>query len=153
MSKQKVRRDSKLRPLWRCPKYGHRFASRNLWHSCTHYTLDHHFQRCDPIVRKTFARFLAAVRRNRPVTVIAQKTRIVLMVRVRFAGGYARKNWFLTAMWLKRRAAHPRLLRLIPLGPRDFSRQFRLEKPSDVDARLAALPRESYAIGCQKHLA
>jgi len=142
-----------LRPLWRCPKCGHRFVTRNIWHSCSHYTLDHYFKGCDPMVRKVFDRFLAVVKRSGPVTVVPQKTRIVFMVRVRFAGGVARKNWFRAGLWLKRRVSHPCLIRVESFTLGNFGHHFRLNKLSDVDKRLAALGRESYAIGCQKHVA
>jgi hypothetical protein len=33
-----------LTALWRCPKCGHRIASKNLWHSCGHFRLADHFK-------------------------------------------------------------------------------------------------------------
>lgn len=40
------------RPLWRCPKCGHRFVTKNMWHSCGRYRIEsfgrlgygHHFR-------------------------------------------------------------------------------------------------------------
>ncbi|MFQ6044883.1 MAG: hypothetical protein ACE5PT_00810 [Gemmatimonadales bacterium] len=45
-----------------------------------------------PVVRKLFNGVKALVRECGPVTVYAQKTRIVFMVRVRFAGVTVRKR-------------------------------------------------------------
>src|SRR5215204_4614480 len=70
---------SALPLLWTCPRCGHQFVTRNLWHACTHYPLDHHFADKDPRIRRLFNRFLRLVRANGPVTVIPQKTRIALM--------------------------------------------------------------------------
>ena len=33
-----------MRPLWRCGKCGHRFVTKNLWHSCGRYRLADHFK-------------------------------------------------------------------------------------------------------------
>jgi hypothetical protein len=32
------------KPLWTCPKCGHRFVTRNMWHSCSDYSLESHFE-------------------------------------------------------------------------------------------------------------
>jgi len=140
------------RPLWKCPRCGARFVTRNLWHSCGRFKLADHFTGKDPIVRKVYERFLAAVRERGPVTVIPQKTRIVIMVRVRFAGGSTRKSWFRGSLWLTRPASHRCLLRAEKIMPNCYVHTFRLERPEDVDEDLKALLREAYAIGCQKHL-
>jgi hypothetical protein len=66
------------RPLWRCPRCGHTFVTRNLWHSCGNCTLHHHSADKPPFVRELFDLCVAAVRRF---------TRVVPQVRVRFAGG------------------------------------------------------------------
>jgi len=69
--------------LWKCPKCGHRFVTRNLWHSCVRVSLASHFRGKDPIVRKLFDRIRALVRRCGPATVYAQKTRIDYIHHVR----------------------------------------------------------------------
>ena len=148
----KFGRSPELPPLWRCPKCGHKFVTRNIWHSCSRYTLEYHFKYSDPLVRKSFNRFLAVVRRCGPVTVVPQKTRIVFMVRMRFGGGCVRKHWFDAGLLLHRRASHPRLDRVTFYPPYYYGHHFLLEKPSDVDGGIAALARESYAIGCQRQL-
>jgi len=79
--------------LWRCPKCGHRFITANIWHSCGHYRLADHFRGKPPALRETFDSYVAAARRNGPVTIYAQKTRIVMQSRVRFAGAVVRKDW------------------------------------------------------------
>ena len=138
-------------PLWRCPKCGHRFASKNLWHSCGRFRLADHFAGRDPAVRSLWDQFVALLRRNGPVTVYAQKTRIVCMVRVRFAGAQVRSRWLDAGLWLKRRASHPALRRVDFLPPHDYLHYFRLRSGADLDAAFAALTREAYAIGTQAH--
>jgi hypothetical protein len=138
------------KPLWKCPKCGHRFVTRNLWHSCVRVSLASHFRGKDPIVRELFDRFRALVRRCGPATVYAQKTRIVFMTRARFAGAKAGKRFLDVGFWLKRRAESPRVRRVEHLPPHDYIHHVRLVRPSDVDSELASLLREAYAVGRQE---
>jgi hypothetical protein len=139
-------------PLWICPRCGHQFVTRNLWHSCTHYTLDHHFADKEPRIRRLFNRFLRVIRANGPVTVIPQKTRIALMTRVRFAAVMPKRGWLDLHLWLTRRAAHPRLRRIDDFGPTALIHNFRFSTLDEFDAPFAALVREAYAVGRQDHL-
>jgi hypothetical protein len=138
------------KPLWTCPKCGHSFVTANIWHSCTNIELSSHFEGKSPLLYETFDRYAALARACGPVTVYAQKTRIVIQARVRFAGAVVRKNWLDAGLWLKRRAEHPRLVRIEDFGAAGFGHHFRLSKPADIDAALAALVREAYQIGIQE---
>ena len=140
---------TKRESLWRCPKCGHRFVTANIWHSCGHYRLADHFRGKPVVLRETFDRYVAAARKNGPVTVYAQKTRIVMQGRVRFAGAVVRKDWLDATMWLKRRVTHPLLVRSESFGRLGYGHHFRLTGPSDVDQSLVELLSEAYAIGQQ----
>jgi hypothetical protein len=110
-----------------------------------------HFEGRDPIVRRTFRRWVAAARAFGSVTVYAQKTRIVFMTRVRFSGATIRRGHVNGSLWLKRRAEHPRIVCVEKLGRADYVHTIRLERPEDVDAALERLMGEAYAIGQQDH--
>lgn len=139
------------RPLWRCPKCGHKFVTANIWHSCTNYPLSHHFKGKDPIVRKIFDAYLDVVESFGPVTVIPQKTRIAFRGRVRFAGAVTRKHWLDCALWLKRRAEHPRFYKVERLGATNHIYNFRLSSIDDLqDPELRVLLKEAYAVGQQE---
>jgi hypothetical protein len=131
--------------LWRCPKCGHRFATRNLWHSCARHRLADHFAGKPPSLLATFRRWTAIARACGPVTVYAQKTRIVIQARVRFAGAIVRRRWVDASLWLKRRVNHPRLHRIEDFGRLGYGIHFRLAAPADIDAGLETLMREAYA--------
>jgi hypothetical protein len=75
------------RPLWKCPRCGHSFVGVNMAHSCVTVPLDELFARSTPEARAAFDAFVALIERCGPIEVIGQKTRIVIMGRVRFAGG------------------------------------------------------------------
>jgi hypothetical protein len=137
-------------PLWKCPKCGHRFVTRNLWHSCVRVPVANHF-RGKPIERKkTWDRWLKIARECGPVNAYAQKSRIVIMSRVRFAGAVVRASYLDANLWLRRRVDHPRLRRVEDYGALGFGHHFRLETPTDIDAPLEALMHEAYRVGTQE---
>ena len=135
---------SKGATLWQCPKCGHRFASRNLLHSCGNYRLADHFKSRPLVVRQLFNQWRALARACGPVTVYAQKTRIVLQARVRFAGAVVHNDWLDAALWLKRRVEHRCLHRVESFGRRGYGIHFRVAKSTDVDKDLELLMREAY---------
>jgi hypothetical protein len=139
-------------PLWTCPRCGHQFVSRNIWHSCGHYDLDSHFLGKDPILRETFDRLVEITNSCGPVTVYAQKTRIVFMARVRFGGVMVKKHTLDWALWLTRRVDHPLLHRIEVFGVQSYGLHFRLTAPGDIDQQLVALTCEAYKTGLQEHL-
>ena len=138
--------------LWTCPKCRHRFVTRNLWHSCVRVPLADHFKGKDPIVRRLFTQWHSLARRSGPVTVYAQKSRIVFQVRVRFAGAVTHKSWLEATLWLQHRADHPCLTRVEDFGRLGYVLHFRLAKAEDIDGDLAALMGEAYSVGKQDHL-
>jgi DNA-directed RNA polymerase subunit RPC12/RpoP len=135
------------RPLWRCPQCGHRFVSKNLWHSCGRYRLAGHFTGKPRILRGTFDRLLRIARAQGPVTVYAQKTRIVFQNRIRFAGAVVRSDWLDVHLWLKRRITHPRIHKIESLGRLGYSIHFRLRRPDEIDADFDALLQEARDLG------
>ncbi|MFQ5843747.1 MAG: DUF5655 domain-containing protein [Planctomycetota bacterium] len=140
------------RPLWTCPKCGHRFVNRNQWHSCSRYRLSDHLQGKPRRIRELFDAFRALAESCGPVTVYAQKTRIVFQVRVRFASAVPRKRWLNCGFWLTRRARHPLIHRADKIAPRCYACHCRLTDASQLDESFAALMRRAYSIGCQEHL-
>jgi hypothetical protein len=103
-------------------------------------------------LRKAFNAFAGLARKCGPVTAYAQKSRIVIQARVRFAGVVVRKDWLDAHLWLKRSIEHPRLARVEDLGRLGFILHFRLARRSDIDASLAKLMREAHRVGEQEHV-
>ena len=96
-------------------------------------------------MRSSFNRWVAVARDAGPVTVYAQKTRIVLQNRVRFAGAVVHPTWVDAGIWLGRPVEHPRLVRTEAFGRLGFVHHFRLEQPTDIDSALEDLLQEAYA--------
>src|SRR5512140_270934 len=132
------------RPLWRCPLCGHRFTAKNMSHSCGRWTLAVHFKGRPRRLRQVFDRIVQIARSCGPAMVYAQKTRIVIQQRVRFAGAVVRSDWLDVHLWLKREVNHPRLSRTEELGGLGFACHFKLRDPTEIDESLADLVHEAY---------
>ncbi|MBI4539603.1 MAG: hypothetical protein HY704_08875 [Gemmatimonadetes bacterium] len=127
--------------------------TRNLWHSCGRYRLADHFAGKDPLVRRLFDRFCGLVKVCGPVTVYAQKTRIVFQARMRFGGAVVRRQWLDVTLVLRRRRDAPQLRRIELIPPIYHVHHFRIREPGELDEAFAALVREAYRVGVQEHLA
>lgn len=132
------------KPLWKCPRCGHRFVTRNLWHSCVRVPVRAHFRGPAARLYPTYRAWAALARACGPVTIYAQKTRIVFQARVRFAGAVVRAGYLDASLWLHRRVRHPRLRRTESFGALGYGLHFRLAEPGDIDAALGRLVREAY---------
>ena len=82
--------------IW--PRCAGRLTSRNLWHSCGHFTLDALFASAPPATVDRARKYVAMLHSLGDVQVIPQKTRLVCVARVRFAGLYPRKDGFLVSL-------------------------------------------------------
>jgi hypothetical protein len=81
-----------------------------------------------------------------PIEVIAQKTRIVIMGRVRFAGAIVLRDRVRLNVALTRRVEAPWVERIESYGPRWNAHRFMARSAADVDAitELPALVCEGY---------
>jgi uncharacterized protein DUF5655 len=141
------------RPLWDCPRCGRIFANRNQTHTCASLgDLDRHFVGASPDVRETFDRVRAVVEAMGPVTVLSEKTRIALHVRMSFAAFMPRKRWLDGHLVLARRIDSPRFRRIEEYSPRNVLHAFRITSTADVDPEFKGWLAEAYAVGEQRHL-
>lgn len=139
--------------MWVCPRCARTFANRNQTHTCAPLgDLDAHFAGSAPTVRATFDRVLAVVRELGPVTVLPEKTRIALHVRMSFAAFMPRKRWLNGHLVLARRIESARFGRVEEFSRRNVLHAFRLTTPDEVDEEFAMWLAEAYEVGCQHHL-
>jgi hypothetical protein len=115
-----------------------------VWHSCTLITLNEAFARSTPEASAAFERFADLAATCGPIEVIAQRTRIVIMGRVRFAGATVLRDSVRLNIALARRLEAPWIERIDPYGPRWNAHRFIVRTTADVDA-IAELP----AIVCE----
>jgi len=137
--------------LWVCPRCGARLITRNLWHSCGRFTLEHLFANATPDVVDLARRYVDLLDSLGDVQVIPQKTRLVCVARVRFAGLYPRKNWFRAAFALRRWVRSPRIVKREDYGPRWRAHFVDIRSASDLDDELLAWLKESHdTVGVQR---
>jgi hypothetical protein len=142
------------RQLWHCPKCGARLVSRNLWHSCGRFTLEALFSSSAPQVLAASRAYVALLESLGDVQVIPQKTRLVAVARVRFAGLYPRKDHFMAAFALHRWLADERIVKTVDYGPRWRGHYVRITSAADLDDELRAWLQESHdVVGLQSDLA
>ena len=140
-------------PLWICPKCGARLVTRKLWHSCGRFTLDALFAGSAPGVLAAARKYVALLESLGDVQVLPQKTRLVAVARVRFAGLYPRKDHFMAAFSLHRWLASRRILKTVDYGPRWRGHYVRITSAADLDRELRAWLQESHDIvGMQSDL-
>jgi Domain of unknown function (DUF5655) len=137
--------------VWTCPRCGARLITRNLWHSCGHFTLEALFARSDPSVISLARRFLDILRTLGDVQIIPQKTRLVCVARVRYSGLTPRKDHFVASFALHRWLKSPRVIRTEDYGPRWRVHSVPIRSPADFDDELRAWLQESHdVVGMQE---
>ncbi|MBI5709283.1 MAG: DUF1905 domain-containing protein [Candidatus Eisenbacteria bacterium] len=146
-----ARRRDAARPLWACPRCGNQFVTANMYHSCTHHTLEEPFAGKPAAIRRLFDRFRAMVETCGPVKLLPYPDRVGFMVRVRFAAAVPRTRWLDIGFWLPRRIEHPRFHRIQTIYPHAHVHLVRITGPRQLDARVRTWLREAYAVGCRRH--
>jgi hypothetical protein len=142
------------RGLWHCPKCGARLVSRNLWHSCGRFSLEALFSGSPPGILAAARQYVRLLESLGDVQVLPQKTRLVAVARVRFAGLYPRKNHFMAAFALRRWLANRRVVKKVDYGPRWRGHYVRITSAADLDDELRGWLQESHDIvGLQSDLA
>lgn len=133
-------------PLWICPRCGARLVSRNLWHSCGLFTLEELFAGAEPSVLELARTYVSMLRSLGDVQVIPQKTRLVCVARVRFAGLSPRKDGFLASFSLHRWLDSPRIVRTADYGPRWRGHFVLVQAEADLNDELKAWWQEAHDI-------
>jgi hypothetical protein len=106
-------------------------------HSCVTVPLDELFARSTSAARATFDAYVAMIERCGPIEVIGQKTRIVIMARVRFAGATVLRDSVRLNIALTRQIQAPWVEKVETyLGGRWNAHRFRVWSPDG----LAAIP-------------
>jgi hypothetical protein len=140
--------------VWLCPKCGARLVSRNLWHSCGRFALEDLFARATPDVRSLAQRFVEMLNSLGDVQVIPQKTRLVCVARVRFAGLYPRKDGFRVGFALRRRLRSRRIVKTADYGPGWRGHFVDVRTAGDLDDQLRAWLQEAHdTVGVQRDAA
>ena len=141
------------RPVWTCPKCGARLISKNLWQCCGKFAIEDLFTGARPEVLELARKYVKLLQSLRDIQVIPQKTRLVCVARVRFAGLYPRKTGFRAGFALRRCLRSPRIVKTANYGPRWRGHFVDIRSEGDLDDELRAWRQESYdTVGIQDDL-
>jgi hypothetical protein len=137
---------------WVCPKCRAKLVTRNLSHSCVKTTVRAFFAG-KPKLGVAFAKqLIAAVREVGPITLHPVKTRIALMVDVRFAAIYRiGKDGIRGHFWLREKHDSDRFERIEKLGKTDYLYHFELSDRRPVDDELRRFIALAYANGIRRY--
>ena len=135
-----------VRPIWLCPRCGARLATRNLSHSCVKVTLEELFGRSTPEALELARTYVGMLLALGDVQVIAQKTRLVAVARVRFAGLEPRRDGFMANFALHRWLDSPRIAKRVDYGPTWRRHEVLIRTPADLDEELRSWLQESHDV-------
>jgi hypothetical protein len=121
--------------------------------SCGQFSLDALFAKAAPATLGVARKYAAMLYSLGDVQVIPQKTRLVCVARVRFAGLYPRKDGFLASFALHRWLDSPRIVKTADYGPRWRGHYVLIRSESDLDGELRSWLQEAHdVVGLQADL-
>ena len=136
-----------------CPRCRTRFVSRNLWHSCGHFTLRGFLKGKPKRGIELFRYFLREYRKIGPIRLHPVKTRVAFMVEVRFSGVSTIGKSFVTgSLVLTERHPSRKFFRIEFIPPRYYLHHFSLSDESEIDSEFRTVMKMAYAVGERKHL-
>ncbi len=137
--------------LWTCPSCGKRFVTARMWHSCGRHSVAGFMAGKSELAWAYWDRLQEMVGRCGPYSVVANKTRLAFMVRVRFAGMSAVSDQGMSfAFWLKERIHSPRFRKVEHYGGRDWGYHVRVTSLGDLDDEVQSWLCRAYEVGCQR---
>jgi uncharacterized protein DUF5655 len=132
--------------LWICPDCGARLVSRNLSHSCGTFSLEALFAGSTPRTLSLARDYVAMLHGLGDVQVLPQKTRLVAVARVRFAGLSPRRDGFVANFALHHWLTGPRIVKTEDYGPRWRFHHVRVNSQDDLDDELRGWLQESHDV-------
>jgi hypothetical protein len=130
---------------WHCPRCGAPFANANASHSCVVVGLDQHFLGADPAVRAAFDRLVELAEVDGPVSVVPQKTRIVLAAPMRFIAIQVRRDRLIGHVLHERTVPHRVITEIVPdaYGSGLYLHRLSVHSDDELDDSFAALVRDA----------
>jgi hypothetical protein len=131
--------------VWTCPSCGAPFANANATHSCVRIEVRERFRGASPAVGEAFDRLVELASVDGPVTVVAQKTRIVLAAPMRFLAVSVRRDRLVGHVLHDRRVDHPLVTEVVPdaYGSGLYLHRFGVRSAAELDPAFAAFVREA----------
>lgn len=137
--------------LWVCPSCGKRFVGRNMSHSCGNHTVEDFMEGKGETAWAYWNRLCQMVGNCGPYSIVANKTRLAFMVRVRFAGMSAvSERGMSLAFWLKEQIESPRFRKVENYGGNNWGYYLRVGSLEELDDVVQEWLCMAYRVGCQQ---
>lgn len=134
--------------MWTCPKCGARFVQKNSSHSCGTFFVDDLLKGKPAPVVELFWLLIGEFEKLGPVTLHPVKTRVALMVQVRFASvNRITKDALHCHLWLKRKPDSKKFYRVDVLSRNDFVCHFKLADARFIDMEFRKFLKQAYENG------
>jgi hypothetical protein len=139
--------------MWTCPKCSALLVQKNLSHSCGNYTVEGFLKGKPERGKQLFWHLIGEFEKIGPVKLHPVKTRVAIMIQVRFAAVYHIGRGHIDGhLWLKQRVDHQRFRRIEHLGKDDFLHHFRIGHENEIDDRFREIMRIAREIGQRQHV-
>jgi hypothetical protein len=139
--------------IWICPKCGGQYFQKNLWHSCTRYTVQEFLNGKSERAIQLYNFFLDEYKKIGPIIIHPLKSRLAFMVLVRFSGvNKLGKDYIEGAFWLKERIESPRFYKTEYIPKDNYIHRFRIYNETEIDDEFKSYMRMAYEIGERKHI-
>ena len=143
---------------WTCPECGAPFANANASHSCVRVEVAERFAAAgaSPVVRAAFDRLVALASVDGPITVVAQKTRIVLAAPMRFIAVQVHRDRLTGHVLAEQAVVHPVVTEIVPdaFGSGLVLHRLSIASADELDPAFGAFIREAAArVGRRERLA
>ena len=139
--------------LWTCPKCGGQFFQKNLWHSCTKYTEEEFLNGKSEKAIELYHYFLREYKKIGPFTLHILRSRIALMVLVRFSGvNKLGKDFIEGAFWLKEKIESQKFHKTEFIPKDNYIYRFRIFNKTDIDDEFKKYMKMAYDVGQRKHI-
>ena len=143
---------------WVCPDCGAPFANANASHSCVRVDVAERFQAVTavPAVREAFDRLVELASVDGPMSVVAQKTRIVLAAPMRFVAVQVRRDRLTGHVLAERPFQHPVVTEIVPNAYETglYLHRLSIRSAGELDDAFGVFVREAAArVGRRERLA
>jgi len=140
--------------MWECPKCKQHFYNKNQSHSCGLYTVEQFLDGKTPFAKSLFEKLLDAFKEVGPYELHPVKTRVALLVKMRFASinklsaDYLDGHLVLTELHRDDTIFY----KIDNLNNRFFVHHFRLYQAADITDGLKRYMTLAYRVGLREHV-
>lgn len=134
--------------MWTCPRCGAHFTNKNAWHACGDYSVEKYLEEKLAEMKRLFWFVVNEFRKFGPLSLHPAKTRVALMIQVRFAAiNRIAKDAIHGHLWLKRKPDSKKFYRVDVLSRNDFICHFKITEEGFIDLEFRKYMKQAYENG------